>query len=108
MVPGPTRVSLVIYLIRHGETASNEQRVVQRSDTPLSARGALQAERLAARLADVGLVEPMILFRLVWAAVLGFFLFSEIPGIEVWIGGALIVGATSFVARTERRSSPAK
>ncbi|MEE2613267.1 MAG: histidine phosphatase family protein, partial [Acidobacteriota bacterium] len=45
----------MIYLIRHGETASNEQRVVQRSDTPLSARGALQAERLAARLADVGL-----------------------------------------------------
>ena len=44
----------------------------------------------AYRLADVGLVEPMILFRLVWAAVLGLVLFSEIPGIEVWIGGALI------------------
>ena len=45
----------VIYLIRHGETASNARRIVQHTDTPLNARGALQAERLATRLADAGL-----------------------------------------------------
>jgi broad specificity phosphatase PhoE len=40
-----------ILLVRHGETPSNAARVVQTPDTPLSARGIAQAERLAARLA---------------------------------------------------------
>jgi broad specificity phosphatase PhoE len=39
-----------IYLVRHGETASNASRVVQTPDTPLSDRGIEQAARLAARL----------------------------------------------------------
>ena len=41
-----------IYVIRHGETASNAARVVQTPDIPLNARGLEQAGRLAARLAD--------------------------------------------------------
>ena len=44
-----------IYLIRHGETASNRDRVVQHPETPLSGRGRAQAERLALRLADAGI-----------------------------------------------------
>ena len=44
-----------LYLIRHGETVLNATRVVQPADTPLSERGHAQAERLAARLADVGI-----------------------------------------------------
>lgn len=43
----------MILLVRHGETASNTTRVVQTPDTPLSPRGLLQAERLAARLASL-------------------------------------------------------
>jgi probable phosphoglycerate mutase len=43
-----------IFLIRHGETVGNAGRIVQKPDSPLSARGALQAERLGARLAGVG------------------------------------------------------
>jgi broad specificity phosphatase PhoE len=46
---------VAIYLIRHGETASNRERVVQLPETPLSERGRAQAERLAARLADAGI-----------------------------------------------------
>jgi len=45
----------VIFLIRHGETAGNAARIVQRPDIPLSERGIAQAERLARRLADVGI-----------------------------------------------------
>jgi len=41
-----------IFLIRHGETDGNAQRVLQRPETPLSARGLAQADLLAARLAD--------------------------------------------------------
>lgn len=45
----------MIYLIRHGETASNAARIVQRPETPLSEVGILQAERLARRLAAAGI-----------------------------------------------------
>ena len=41
---------MAILLIRHGETLLNAQRIVQWPDTPLSARGQRQAERLARRL----------------------------------------------------------
>jgi broad specificity phosphatase PhoE len=44
-----------IYLVRHGETASNAARVFQLPETPLSPRGVDQAERLAARLAGDGI-----------------------------------------------------
>ena len=61
----------------------------------------------AYRLADVGLVEPLVFFRLVWAALLGFLVFAEIPDIGVWIGGLLIVAATTHLARKEAgRLSP--
>jgi probable phosphoglycerate mutase len=44
-----------IYLVRHGETASNAARVFQLPETPLSERGLAQAERVAARLAGCGI-----------------------------------------------------
>jgi probable phosphoglycerate mutase len=44
----------MIFLIRHGETDSNAARIVQTPDIPLSGRGMAQAERLAERLAPLG------------------------------------------------------
>ena len=41
-----------IWLIRHGETAGNANRVIQMPDTPLSDRGLEQAARLGTRMAD--------------------------------------------------------
>ena len=43
-----------ILLVRHGETASNAARVLQTPDIPLSAHGIAQADRLALRLAKLG------------------------------------------------------
>ncbi|MDG2334881.1 MAG: histidine phosphatase family protein [Myxococcota bacterium] len=43
---------MAIYLIRHGETAGNRDRIVQVPQTPLSTEGLEQAERLAHRLVD--------------------------------------------------------
>jgi len=45
-----------LFLIRHGETAGNALRIIQRPDVPLSPRGVAQAERLARRLAGEGVV----------------------------------------------------
>jgi probable phosphoglycerate mutase len=49
------RTRVLIYLIRHGETAGNAARILQKPDIPLSPRGNAQAERLARRLATVEL-----------------------------------------------------
>jgi len=43
---------VTIFLVRHGETAGNKDRVMQVAETPLSERGIAQAERLASRLAQ--------------------------------------------------------
>jgi len=43
-----------ILIARHGETVSNATRIVQMPDAALSERGRLQADRLAARLATLG------------------------------------------------------
>lgn len=43
-----------ILLIRHGETAANVARIMQRPDVPLSARGIRQAAQLAERLFALG------------------------------------------------------
>jgi len=45
-----------VYLIRHGETPLNAARIFQFPDTPLSDRGQAQAKRVAARVADAGIV----------------------------------------------------
>jgi 2,3-bisphosphoglycerate-dependent phosphoglycerate mutase len=45
---------LSILIVRHGETDFNAARIVQLRDTPLSVRGVRQAERVAGRLAELG------------------------------------------------------
>ena len=44
-----------VHLVRHGETPFNAGRILQLPDTPLSERGIAQAERVARRLAGVGI-----------------------------------------------------
>ena len=48
---------MAIVLVRHGETASNAQRVLQHPETPLSERGLAQARRVAERLARTRVAE---------------------------------------------------
>jgi len=45
---------MTILLVRHGETAGNAARVVQRPEVPLNERGIAQAARLADRLCELG------------------------------------------------------
>lgn len=49
----------MLILVRHGETALNAARVLQPADTPLSDRGLRQAERLAERLARLGVAHVL-------------------------------------------------
>ncbi len=47
---------MTILLVRHGETAGNAARILQRADAPLNERGIRQAEQLARRLFNHGFV----------------------------------------------------
>ena len=50
---------MTILLVRHGETAGNASRILQRSDAPLNERGLAQAERLAARLRGMAIAHVL-------------------------------------------------
>lgn len=57
----------------------------------------------AYKIADISAVEPVVFARLVWAAIVGWFMFAEFPGLWIWVGGALIVAASTWLARHESR-----
>jgi len=38
-------------------------------------------------------------------AIIGFFLFGEVPGAAVWTGAALIIGAGIYLSRLEMKRS---
>lgn len=50
-------------------------------------------------LVDVTFAEPMVFTRLIWAAAIGYVAFAEAPGLWTWIGGAMIVIATTIISR---------
>jgi len=55
------------------------------------------------RLADVSALEPVNFTRLIWGALFGFLFFAEVPDIFTWIGGIMIISATSYVAHREAK-----
>lgn len=57
---------------------------------------------------DVGLLEPITFTRLIWAALIGYLVFAEIPDRWTWTGSAMIVAATSFIAYREALLKRAK
>jgi len=55
----------------------------------------------ALRDADATTVLPLDFLRLIWASILGYFLFGQIPQALVWIGSATIFGSTIYLAYRE-------
>jgi len=53
--------------------------------------------------ADTTAVLPFDFTRLIWASILGFVVFAEIPDLWTWIGGAVIFGSTTYIAFREAR-----
>ena len=56
-------------------------------------------------MVDVSVVEPVTFTRLIWAALLGYLIFAEYPDYWTWIGGIMIITATSYISH---RQSSAK
>lgn len=54
-------------------------------------------------VADISTAQPVKFLDLVWASVLGYLVFSDVPSLTTFAGGAVIVAATFWIARHERR-----
>ena len=61
----------------------------------------------AFRAADLTVTQPVEFVQLIWATLLGFYVFGETPDVWVWIGGAIIVGSATYIARREARTRAA-
>lgn len=57
----------------------------------------------AFKLADISTAQPVKFLDLVWAALLGFLVFSEVPTKTTVLGALVIFAATSWIARVEAR-----
>lgn len=57
----------------------------------------------AFRLADMSIVQPIKFLELVWAAIMGFLVWGDVPGEATWIGGLIIFASTTWIARREAR-----
>ena len=55
-------------------------------------------------MGDATALVPLDYLRVVYAAVLGFFIFGEVPGLSSFIGMLLIMAASLYLVLTERRS----
>lgn len=57
----------------------------------------------ALKLADASAVLPVDFTKLIWAALLGFLIFAEIPDAWTWIGGAMIFASATYIGIRESR-----
>ena len=58
----------------------------------------------AYKAGDITIVSPFTFMRTIFAAVVGYYIFSEIVEVWVWIGAAIIVAAATFLARSELKN----
>ncbi|MDC0033925.1 hypothetical protein OAJ57_05130, partial [Alphaproteobacteria bacterium] len=54
--------------------------------------------------ADATTIFPFVFMRLPFGALLGFLVFQELPGIWVWVGGAVIFSAAVYLAKNDTHS----
>lgn len=67
----------------------------------ISSAGAhpLMAELL--KQGNTRVVTPIDFLRLIWAALMGYFLFDELPDEFTWIGGVMITTSVGYIAWQE-------
>jgi len=56
----------------------------------------------AFRSAEIAALQPITFLQLVWATLMGSFLFGEQPNFWVWLGGGIIVISATYNARKEQ------
>jgi drug/metabolite transporter (DMT)-like permease len=61
----------------------------------------------AMRATDATAILPLDFLRLVWASLIGYLMFAQIPGIWTWVGGFAIFAASTYLAVSEARAKTA-
>jgi len=59
------------------------------------------AMTLAFRLAPVAVVAPFDYSAMIWASLLGYFVWGDVPGLNVWTGVAIVVASGVYIVRRE-------
>ncbi len=62
----------------------------------------------AIREGDMTAIEPLNFIRLIWASLIGYLWFAEIPVIWTWVGAAVIVASATLLVRGETRPTDVK
>jgi drug/metabolite transporter (DMT)-like permease len=57
----------------------------------------------AYRNAEITVTQPVSFLQLVWATLLGLYVFGEEPDFWTWVGGAVIVASATYIAHRETR-----
>jgi drug/metabolite transporter (DMT)-like permease len=60
---------------------------------------------LAFQYAQASVLSPFIYLEIVSAAILGYFVFADVPGIAFWIGTTIIVIAGLLISFTREKST---
>ncbi len=55
----------------------------------------------AFRLADVSIVAPFDYTHIIWAALLGYFIWGEAPGNSIWVGTAIVMASGIYILYRE-------
>jgi drug/metabolite transporter (DMT)-like permease len=55
--------------------------------------------------AELTTLQPVHFLQLVWATLLGYFLFAEEPDVWTWIGGGVVVASATYIAHREARAT---
>ncbi len=58
----------------------------------------------AFRCAEITALQPVSFLQLVWATLLGFYVFGEEPDFWTWVGGGIIVISATYIAHREARA----
>ena len=55
------------------------------------------------RYGEASVLAPFDYAAMIWAVVLGYFLFGELPAAQVWLGGAIVIAAGLLILWRERK-----
>jgi drug/metabolite transporter (DMT)-like permease len=50
---------------------------------------------------EVAIVAPIHFFRILWAAIIGYVFFAEVPDMFTWIGGTMIFSSVIYITNRE-------
>ena len=53
------------------------------------------------KIAELSALQPIKFLQLFWAALIGYLIFSEAPEIWTWIGSAIIIASSTYIAHRE-------